>query len=74
MVLCLSAKLNFSSGKSGVRCSKETLSLTTCGSCPFIFKTLTSGKYFSPSLGGRTTPLTVSPVLRPNNLIWELES
>jgi hypothetical protein len=36
------------------------------------FKTFTNGKKFSPSLGGRTTPLTVSPVLSPNNLIGTL--
>ena len=30
-----------------------------------IFKTLTKGKNFSPSFGGRTTPLTVSPVFNP---------
>jgi hypothetical protein len=36
------------------------------------FKTFTNGKNFSPSLGGRTTPLTVSPVLSPNNLIGTL--
>ena len=70
---CFSAILNFSFGNIGVKCSKETLSRTTCGSCPFIFKTLTKGKNFSPSFGGRTTPLTVSPVFKPNNLICEVE-
>ena len=32
IVLCFSANLNFSFGKTGVKCSNETLSRTTCGS------------------------------------------
>ena len=36
---------------------------------PLIFETFTNGKYFSPSLGGRITPSTTSPVFRPNSLI-----
>ena len=63
IVLCFSAILNFSSGKRGVKCSKETRSLTTLGSRPLILSTLINGKYFSPSFGGRTVPNTVSPVL-----------
>ena len=31
--------------------------------------TLINGKYFSPTFGGLTLPLTVSPVFNPNNLI-----
>ena len=34
---------------------------------PLILETLIKGKYFSPSLGGLTLPLTVSPVFNPNN-------
>ena len=55
--------------KNGVRCSKETRSLTMFGFKPLIFETRIKGKYFSPSFGGLTLPLTVSPVFNPNNLI-----
>ena len=61
---------NFSSGNKGVRCSNATRSRTNSGVRPLILFTLTSGKYFSPSLGGRTSPLTVSPVFRPMLRIW----
>ena len=74
IVDCLSAILNFSWGKSGVKCSNATRSLTTCGFWPFILLTLIKGKYFSPSLGGLTWPNTVSPVLSPNNLIWDCDT
>ena len=47
----------------------DTRSLTTFGFNPLIFETLIKGKYFSPSLGGRTFPFTVSPVFSPNNFI-----
>jgi len=67
-VLFFSAILNFSFGNKGVKCSNETLSLTTLGLNPFIFETLISVNYFSPSLGGLTWPKTVSPVFNPNNL------
>ena len=67
--LPFSAKLNFSSGNKGVKCSKETRSLTIFGFNPLILETLIKGKYFSPSFGGLTFPLTVSPVFKPNNLI-----
>ena len=43
--------------------------LTMLGFNPLISTTRINGKYFSPSLGGRTLPFTVSPVLSPNNLI-----
>ena len=66
--------LNFSSGKSGVRCSNGTRSRTKAGSRPLILDTFTSGKYFSPSLGGRITPSTTSPVFRPNSLICDCET
>ena len=71
--ITISAKLNFSLGKIGVKCSNEILSLTTWGSWPFILDTFTKGKNFSPSFGGRTTPLTVSPVFKPNKRIWEVD-
>lgn len=74
MVLCFSAKLNFSLGNKGVRCSNETRSRTTCGSSPFILLTLINGKYFSPSFGGRTAPNTVSPVFNPNKRICDCET
>ena len=40
------------------RCVEETgtRSRTKAGSRPFILDTFTSGKYFSPSFGGRITP------------------
>ena len=66
--------LNFSSGKSGVKCSKGTRSRTNAASRPLIFDTFTNGKYFSPSLGGRMMPSTTSPVLRPNNLICDCDT
>ena len=72
-VLDFPAKLNFSSGNKGVKCSKATRSLTIFGLNPFIFETRISGKYFSPSFGGRTTPLTVSPVFKPNNFICDCD-
>src|SRR5690554_263337 len=73
-VLCFSAILNFSSGKRGVKCSKDTRSRTTLGFNPLILFTLIKGKYFSPSFGGRTSPETVSPVLSPNNLICDCDT
>ena len=60
-------RLNFTSGKRGVRCSNGTRSRTYSGERPLIWATLISGKYFSPSFGGRIAPLTVSPVFRPNS-------
>ena len=69
IVLIFSATLNFSWGKRGVRCSKETLSLTNFGSNPLILSTFISGKYLSPSFGGLTEPKTVSPVFKPNSRI-----
>ncbi|MPN50934.1 hypothetical protein SDC9_198574 [bioreactor metagenome] len=67
-------RLNFTSGKSGVRCSKGTRSRTYSGDRPLILFTLISGKYFSPSLGGRMAPFTVSPVLRPKSLICDCDT
>ena len=56
---------NFSLGKSGVRCSNGTRSLTSDGSRPLILSMLVSGKYFSPSCGGRTWHWMTSPVFNP---------
>ena len=44
--IALPAILNFSSGKRGVKCSKDTRSLTTFGSRPLILSTLIRGKFF----------------------------
>src|SRR5690606_39761568 len=74
MVLCFSAMLNFSCGNKGVRCSKDTRSLTTSGLCPLILLTLIKGKYFSPSFGGRTLPKTVSPVFNPNKRFCDCDT
>ena len=71
---CRSANLKRSSGNSGVKCSKETLSRTIFGSIPFILFTLISGKYFSPSLGGLTFPKTVSPVFKPKSRICDCDT
>ena len=60
---------NFSSGKSGVRCSKGIRSLTISGDLPLMLFTFTSGKYFSFSFGGRIGPSTTSPVCSPYSLI-----
>ena len=57
-------RVNFSSGNNGVRCSNDILSRTSAGSRPFILSMLVSGKYFSPSCGGRTLQSTTSPVFR----------
>src|ERR1035437_7415836 len=67
-------RVNFSSGKRGVRKSKGTLSLIKSGLLPLISSTLIRGKYFSPSFGGRIDPLIVSPVLRPYNFICDWET
>ena len=74
IVLFLSERLNFSFGNNGVRCSKDTRSLTIFGSSPFILFTWINGKYFSPSFGGLTFPSTVSPFFKPNNLICDWET
>jgi hypothetical protein len=70
-IVLFAAKLNFLM-EHRVKCSNETLSRTTCGSCPFILKLSLTGKFFS--FFGRTHhTLTVSPVLSPNNLIWDVD-
>ena len=58
-------RLNFSSGKSGVRCSNDTLSRTSDGLRPLILFTVLRAKYFSFSCGGRTWQSTTSPVFSP---------
>ena len=57
--------LNFSSGKSGVRCSNATRSRTICGSRPLMRSMVCSVKYLSPSFGILTCPSTTSPGFRP---------
>ena len=61
---------SFSSGCNGVKNWNGTLSLIAEEGRPLTLSTFMSGKYFSPSLGGRIAPFTLSPVLRPNNFIW----
>ncbi len=56
---------NFSSGKSGTRCSNGVRSRISSGVSPLIRLILHNGKYFSPSRGGRMPPSTTSPALRP---------
>ncbi len=67
----LPVRVNFSFGKRGVMYSNCILSRMNSGLRPFISMAFTSGKYFSPSLGGRITPFTVSPGLSPKVLICE---
>ena len=55
---------NFSSGKSGVRCSKGLRSRMLRGSQPLTLSTEVSWKKRLPFCGGITVPFTVSPVLR----------
>src|SRR6267142_2075897 len=54
---------SFSSGKRGVRYSNATRSRISSVVLPFTLSTFNKAKYFSPSLGGRICPRTVSPVL-----------
>ena len=65
---------NFSLGKSGVMNSNCTRSRMYSGASPLISFTRTSGKYFSPSFGGRIAPFTVSPGLSPKSLICDGET
>ena len=59
-----------SSGYNGVKLSKAILCFAFSGSSKFILLTCNRAKYLSPSFGALTGPSTVSPVLRPNFLIW----
>lgn len=70
----LPVRQNFSLGKSGVMYSNCTRSRMYSGFRPLISLTRTSGKYFSPSFGGRIVPLTVSPGFRPKSLICDGET
>ncbi len=58
-------RLNFSSGKSGVRCSNGTRSRMNSGWRPLIVKARSIGKYFSPSRGGLIVHSTTSPAFSP---------
>ncbi|OAV63762.1 hypothetical protein Barb4_04749 [Bacteroidales bacterium Barb4] len=66
--------MNFSFGKSGVRWSKGTRSRTSSGVRPLILSTFTSGKYFSPSFGGRMGPSTRSPVRKPHSFTCDWDT
>jgi hypothetical protein len=72
IVLCRAAKLNFLMGTQVLN-ARMKLYHEQLWVMSVYFKTFTNGKNFSPSLGGRTTPFTVSPVLSPNNLIWDVD-
>ena len=61
-------------GKSGVMNSNCTRSRMNSGARPLISFTRTSGKYFSPSFGGRMAPFTVSPGFSPKSLICDGET
>ena len=63
------SKSILSSGKSGVKFSKDGLFFVLSGSSKFISSIFKIAKYLSPSLGDLILPLMVSPVLRPNRLI-----
>ena len=61
-------------GNMGVKLSKVRRPRAASGSMALTATTRTSPKYLSPSLGGRTWPVTWSPVLSPNRLIWDWET
>src|SRR5580765_266182 len=63
-----------SCGYSGVRLSNRILLRASSGDSKLTASILTRAKYFSPSCGGRTWPLMVSPVFRSNLRIWEGET
>ena len=63
-----------SCGYSGVKLSKRILLRASSGDSKLTASILTSAKYFSPSCGGRTCPLMVSPVLRSNLRICDGET
>src|SRR5438093_935777 len=55
-----------SCGYSGVKLSKRILLRASSGDSKLTASILTRAKYFSPSCGGRTWPLIVSPVFKSN--------
>ena len=57
-------------GYRGTRSSKCTRSLARPGGSKFTASTRSMAKNFSPSLGGRIMPESVSPVRRLNLRIW----
>ena len=63
------SKFNLLSGYNGVKLSNIVLSLITSGETKLTDSTFNNAKKRSPSFGGLTWPLTVSPVLKPNFLI-----
>jgi len=60
-----------SCGYKGVRLSNRILLRASSGDSKLTASILTSAKYFSPSWGGRTCPLMVSPVFKSNLRICE---
>ena len=58
----------------GVSFSKVGRFLAISGSSPLTASTRSRLKYFSLSLGGRTWPMTMSPVRRPKRRIWDCET
>ena len=68
------SRVTRSSGYSGVRFSKNSLSRAKSGDSKLTASTLISAKYRSPSLGGRIWPETVSPVCRSNLRICDGET
>ena len=70
-VLTVSTSItNCLSGYKGVKLSNAILCRAFSGSSKFILLTRNNAKYLSPSFGDLTGPSTVSPVLKPNFLIW----
>ena len=67
-VLC-SSRIRLS-GYLGRRLSNAIRCLVFSGSSKLTLSTLSSARYRSPSFGGRTWPMTVSPVRRSKRLIW----
>ena len=62
------------SGYCGRRLSNGIRSLAFSGSSPLTLSTLSSARYRSHGLGGRTCPRTSSPVLSPNRFICDGET
>ena len=67
-LMCLAHRLHLDAllRYSGVRLSNRILLRVSSGDSKLIASIFTSAKYFSPSCGGRTLPLMVSPVFRSN--------
>ena len=68
------SRMSCSFGKIGVSASKWGRWRATSGIWPLTASTRSSPKYFSASLGGRTWPVTQSPVRSPKRRIWDCET